>query len=48
MNLDMLRTEWAARDEKLESALRLNTRRLRESFLETNRAEIGQIGRAHV
>lgn len=43
MNLDMLRTEWAARDEKLESALRLNTRRLRESFLETNRAEIGRL-----
>jgi hypothetical protein len=40
MNLDILRTEWAARDQKLESALRLNTRLLHDAFLEKGRAEI--------
>jgi hypothetical protein len=40
MNLDILRTEWAARDQKLESALRLNTRLLLDAFVEKGRAEI--------
>jgi hypothetical protein len=40
MNLDILRTEWAARDQKLESMLRLNTRLLHEAFLDKGRAEI--------
>ena len=40
MNLDILRTEWAARDQKLESVLRLNTRLLHEAFVDKGRAEI--------
>lgn len=40
MNLDILRTEWAARDEKLESALRLNARLLKAGLIDRRRAEI--------
>jgi len=40
MNLDILRTEWAARDQKLESVLRLNTRLLLDAFVEKGRKEI--------
>jgi hypothetical protein len=40
MNLDILRTEWAERDAKLDAALRINTRMLREMLVAKGAGEI--------
>ncbi|QJR11009.1 hypothetical protein DSM104443_02080 [Usitatibacter rugosus] len=40
MNLDILRTEWAERDAKLDTALRINTRMLREMLVAKGSAEV--------
>ncbi|MFZ6759093.1 hypothetical protein ACO0K9_17940 [Undibacterium sp. Ji50W] len=44
MNLDLLKTEWQARDQGLEQAVRLNTQMLRLSVLEQHRREISKWG----
>ena len=44
MNLDDLKNAWAARDKKLEESIRLNTRLLRESFLDKHRESIRKRG----
>ncbi|MBC3919256.1 hypothetical protein H8L32_17335 [Undibacterium sp. CY18W] len=44
MNLDLLKTEWQARDKGLEQAVRLNTQMLRLSLLEQHRREISKWG----
>lgn len=40
MNLDILKTEWAARDEKIEQALRLNARLLRAGLVDRRRGAL--------
>jgi len=42
MNLDILRTEWTERDAKLDAALRINTRMLREMLVDRNAKEINR------
>jgi len=44
MDLDLLKAEWQARDQRLEQALRLNTQMLRMSLLEQHRREIAKWG----
>ena len=46
MNLDELKSEWAARDQKLEQALALKGARLRASLLEAPPGKAGGIGLA--
>lgn len=43
-DIDSLRREWQERDRKLETAIRINSQLLRETYLEKNRAEIDKLG----
>ncbi|BBB67697.1 hypothetical protein UNDYM_3444 [Undibacterium sp. YM2] len=44
MDLDLLKAEWQARDQRLELAVRMNTQMLRLSLLEQHRREIAKWG----
>lgn len=44
MNLDLLKAEWDARDQRLEQAVRMNTQMLRLSLLEQHRRDIAKWG----
>jgi hypothetical protein len=44
VNIEDLRDEWTLRNAKLEQMLQLNTRMLRESWLERHRADVGGTG----
>ncbi|MFZ6742048.1 hypothetical protein ACO0LC_02370 [Undibacterium sp. JH2W] len=44
MNLDLLKAEWVARDQRLEQAVRMNTQMLRLTLLEQHRRDITKWG----